>query len=82
MLEVRFLRPADDTAVQRIGQLSGVMEVQRLSPETVMVKLKGREEEQADLLDAIRGLGMKVSAFRQSGNPLEALYMSLVKETG
>lgn len=81
MLEVRFLQPADDAALQRIGQLAGVVEVERLSPETVMVKLKGQEEEQADLLDAIRGLGTKVSSFRESGNPLEALYMSLIKET-
>ena len=75
MLEVRFLQPADDAALQRIGQLAGVVEVERLSPETVMVKLKGQEEEQADLLDAIRGLGTKVSSFGESGNPLEALYM-------
>jgi len=81
MLEVRFLQPADDAALQRIGQLAGVVEVERLSPETVMVKLKGQEEEQADLLDAIRGLGTKVSSFGESGNPLEALYMSLIKET-
>jgi ABC-2 type transport system ATP-binding protein len=81
MLEVRFLQPADDAALQRIGQLAGVVEVNRLSPETVMVKLKGQEEEQADLLDAIRGLGTKVSSFGESGNPLEALYMSLIKET-
>ena len=46
-----------------------------------MVKLKGREEEQADLLDDIRELGMKVSSFSESGNTLEALYMSLIKET-
>ncbi len=81
MLEVRFLNPADDAALQRIERLSGVMEVERLSPEAAMVKLKGREEEQADLLDAIRGLGMRVSSFHESGNPLEALYMSLIKET-
>jgi ABC-2 type transport system ATP-binding protein len=81
MLEVRFLRPMNAEAVQRIGQLSGVAEVSPLSAESVMIKLKGREEEQADLLDAIRGLGLRVSAFRESGNPLEVLYMSLVKET-
>jgi ABC-2 type transport system ATP-binding protein len=81
MLEVRFLQPADDEALKRIGQLTGVVGVERLSPETVMVKLKGQEEEQADLLDAIRGLGTKVSSFGESGNPLEALYMSLIKET-
>ncbi len=81
MLEVRFLRPADAATVQRIGQLSGVVDVQQLSTESLIIKLKGREEEQADLLDAIRGLGPRVSAFRESGNPLEALYMSLVKET-
>ncbi|MDW5561674.1 MAG: ABC transporter ATP-binding protein [Methanomassiliicoccus sp.] len=81
MLEVRFPRPADDAALRRIGQLSGVVEVERLSPEVVMVKLKGREEEQADLLDDIRELGLKVSSFTESGNPLEALYMSLIKES-
>jgi ABC-2 type transport system ATP-binding protein len=81
MLEVHFLQPVDEPLVGRIAALDGVQEVDRLSPEKVMIKLKGREDEQAELLDRVRALGPKVSSFSESGNPLESLYMSLIKES-
>ena len=43
--------------------------------------VQGREEEQAALLDEVRSLGTEVTSFSEAGNPLESLYMSLIKES-
>jgi ABC-2 type transport system ATP-binding protein len=81
ILEVRLLQPVEEPWVRRVSALRGVLDVERLGPNTISIKLKGREEGQADLLDNIRGLGLRISSFSESGNPLEALYMSLIKES-
>jgi ABC-2 type transport system ATP-binding protein len=81
MMEVHFLQPVDEQLLSKISALDGVQGVDRISPEKVMIELKGHEEEQAELLDRVRSLGPKVSSFSESGNPLESLYMSLIKES-
>ena len=81
ILEVRLLQPVEDRWIGQVSALDGVQAVERTGLQSVSVTMKGREEEQADLLDHVRGLGPRVSSFAESGNPLEALYMSLIKES-
>jgi ABC-2 type transport system ATP-binding protein len=81
MLEVRLLQPVEERWIGQVSALAGVQTVERTGPQSVNITLKGREEEQADLLDNVRGLGVRISSFSESGNPLEALYMSLIKES-
>ncbi len=81
LLEVRFLQPVEGAWIERVSALSGVVGVEQAGPNILNITLKGREEDQADLLDHVRGLGLRISSFAESGNPLEALYMSMIKES-
>jgi ABC-2 type transport system ATP-binding protein len=81
ILEVRSPQPIEERWIKQVSALTGVIDVEKVGPNAISIKLKGREEEQADLLDGVKSLGVRISSFSESGNPLEALYMSLVKES-
>jgi ABC-2 type transport system ATP-binding protein len=81
VLEVRFVRPVDEPTIGRIAALGGVEGAERTAEGELRVMFRGSDEQQSDLLDGIRGMGLKVSSFSEAGGALESLYLDLIKES-
>jgi len=80
-IEVRTLRPIEETSIRTISHLQGVEVVAPVNRNTVLIDLKGDDELQARLLHNLDELGLDLLSFNQTGNQLEMLYLSMIKES-
>ncbi len=80
-IEVRVLQPLDGHTIERISGFEGVESAAPLSETLLSISFKGDETDQARLLADIQALGLKVVSFKESGIPLESLYMSLITDS-
>jgi len=80
-LEVRTAREITETQLNRVAQLNAVSDFESFGPRDFVLSLIGGDEAQANLLEDMRGIGLKVVNFKESGDSLESLYMSLIKDS-
>jgi ABC-2 type transport system ATP-binding protein len=80
-IEVRTLRPIEEASIKTISHLQGVEVVAPVNRNTMLIDLKGGDEQQARLLHNLDELGLDPLSFNQTGNQLEDLYLSMIKES-
>ena len=80
-IEVDLLDRIDVETYEKVCGLEGVKGVQCPTGHKMFIDLEGDESSRARLLDEIRGLGLRVTSFKEAGVALESLYMDLVKES-
>lgn len=75
LVQVDFVTPVDDAVKSRITSLG--YRILKSSEKSVVISFEGSEEDRANLLSQLMGLG-KVSAFFKVGSELEEAYISLL----
>ncbi|MDD1770085.1 MAG: ABC transporter ATP-binding protein [Methanomassiliicoccales archaeon] len=80
-LEVRISNRVSGEAMDRLRSFPGVQNLEVVSESQFFIDFKGGDDEQADLLLKLQGLGYRLVTFKESGLALENLYMSMVKES-
>jgi ABC-2 type transport system ATP-binding protein len=80
-LEVRTLQKINGEWLNKVSKLPGVAELRAAGESQFALSLSGGDEAQAQLLTEIQSLGLNVVSFKESGMALEALYMSMIKES-
>jgi len=80
-IEVQSLLPLTADIVDRIKKLRNVSGVEWVYTTHLIVDVNGGPEEFSTLLDDIRGLGVKITSFRQVSDGLEDMYMTLVRSS-
>jgi ABC-2 type transport system ATP-binding protein len=80
-IQVFTLEPVGGGVVEGISRMNNVNNVLRPTDEMLLVEFCGDSVQQAELLENIMKLGVRVSQFKEEGLALETLYMSLIKES-
>jgi len=80
-IEVTVLDAVSDSYLETVRGFEDVRGVERVSDSVFLVTLEGKSEERARLLSSIQGAGARVAGFSSVGQPLELMYMDLVKES-
>ena len=71
-----------EAIADRLGQISGIVSIEKPGSSKVRINFNGTLEEQARLLAALAGSGTGLITFRESSSTaLEDTYMNLIKET-
>jgi ABC-2 type transport system ATP-binding protein len=79
-LQIETIKDMDGERVKRYAELPCVVDIEVCSKNQIVVDFKGGPDERNALLRSIDS-DVKVTAFYDSGNPLESLYLSLIKES-
>ena len=79
-LQIETIKDIDADHIRRYSQLPSVVDIEVCSPNQLVVAFKGGQEERNALLRSIDS-DVNVTAFYDSGNPLESLYLSMIKES-
>jgi len=77
-LTVAVATPQD---LEALAGLHGVEEVKPSSDSTVDLRITGRQEGQARVLEAMIARGLKVITYRPLGSSLEQLYLDRIQES-
>jgi ABC-2 type transport system ATP-binding protein len=80
-LEVRIMNRVSGEANDRLRSFPGVANLEIVSESQFFIDFKGNDDEQAELLLKVQGLGYRIITFKESGLALENLYMSMVKDS-
>lgn len=80
-IQVRTVRPPEGRVVDALSQAIGVTKVLRPSDNLTVIEFSGSEADQANLLQTLIEMDVKVASFKEEGLALEALYMNLIKES-
>ena len=80
-LEVRIANRVFGEAMDKLRSFEGVRLLNVISDNQFIIDFTGNDEQQAELLLRIQGLGYKIVSYKESGVALENLYMSLIKES-
>jgi len=80
-LDVKTFREATAAQLKQVSQLNGVTDFESFGSRDFALSLAGSDEAQAGLLEELRGIGLRVVSFKDSGVSLEGLYMSLIKDS-
>ncbi len=80
-LDVRTFRDATAAQLEQVSRLNGVTDFESFGPRDFALSLMGSDEAQAGLLEELRGIGLRVVSFKDTGVSLEGLYMSLIKDS-
>jgi len=81
-LDVRVAGVVKEKTLKKLRLNKGVQELKLLNPSQFTIDFKGDDSQQAQLLLDIQALGYRVVQFKESGNALENLYMSMIKSSG
>jgi len=79
--QATFLRPVTDEELASVGRLPRVQGAKRADDAAVDVRIAGGDEAQAEVLEGMMRLGLRVSSFRPLGSPLEQLYLDRIQES-
>jgi len=79
-IQVETVRKIDDGHVKQIRELANVVDIEVSHNNKFVVEFKGKGEDRNLLLRAI-DKDLNVIEFSETGNPLEELYMGLIKES-
>lgn len=80
-LEVRTFKETTEVQLMRVSQLNAVTDFESFGPRDFALSLVGGDEAQANLLEKLQNIGLKVVTFKDSGISLESMYMSLIKDS-
>jgi ABC-2 type transport system ATP-binding protein len=80
-LEVRIANRVFGEAMDKLRVFEGVQQLNIVTENQFFIDFKGGDEQQAELLLKLQGLGYKIVSFKESGLALENLYMSLIKSS-
>jgi ABC-2 type transport system ATP-binding protein len=80
-IEVRLARPMPQETFARLAAIKGVGTIATPSALELAFDYQGDDEQQAELLISLTGMGMKVASFKEAGLALETLYMSLISDS-
>ena len=80
-MEVRVTNSLDTPLGTRIASLPGVRNLQLQSERTFSFETEMGEEEQANLLLTLQGLGLRIVSFKEAGVALESLYLELIADS-
>lgn len=80
-VEVGLAGPIDDSRLGDVNRVSGVVSVERPNPTTLRLKISGGVQAQEQILAELVRLDVGVVSFSKSASALEAVYLSLIKET-
>jgi len=80
-VEVQSLAPLTTEIVEKIKKLKNVSAAEWSYTTHVLVDVSGGPEQFSMLLDDIRGLGVRVTSFKQVSEGLEDMYMTLVQSS-
>jgi len=80
-LEVTTVTDVSQQMLAAVGDMPRVRSADPVNGRTFIVTFDGTQDERADLLIALQGLGLKVTGFSPVGLPLEMMYMELIKES-
>jgi len=81
-LDVRVAGVVKGKVLDKLRLNPGVQELKLLNPSQFTIDFKGDDSQQAQLLLDIQALGYRVVQFKESGEALENLYMSMIKSSG
>ena len=79
--QATLLRPPTDKDLTSLGALARVQGVTRAGDGAVDLRIAGGEDAQAEVLEGMLRLGLRVSSFRPLGSPLEQLYLERIQES-
>ena len=80
-LEIRTIQETTEAQLNQVSQLNAISDFESFGPRDFALSIVGGDEAQANLLEEVRNIGLKVVNFKESGDALESLYMSLIKES-
>ena len=80
-IEVRTTKKMEPADLVNVGKIPGVQGINALGENAFSLDFNGGDDEQARLLLDMQGAGLKIVTFKESGVALEALYMSLIKDS-
>ena len=80
-LEVRTFEETTEVQLKQASQLNAVTNFESFGARDFALSLVGGDEAQANLLEELQDIGLKVVTFKDSGISLEGLYMSLIKDS-
>jgi ABC-2 type transport system ATP-binding protein len=63
-----------------VRALPNVRSVKRLGSSEILMNVKGGVQEQSDLLDQVKRLGIRVAYYRPAGSAIEDIYLRLIPE--
>jgi ABC-2 type transport system ATP-binding protein len=79
-IQVETISNIDEGRVRMLSDMPNVIDIEVCSNTQIVIDFKGGAEDRNALLRDIDS-NLKVTAFFESGNPLESLYMGLIKES-
>ena len=80
-IEAGFLSPPGPQMAANIREMDGVKEVEWFGPAVCAITIDGGYDVQARLLKDMVSAGFDITYFRESGLPLENLYMQLIEDS-
>lgn len=80
-LDVRTIKDLNKTVLDQITALPLVESARLQGERSLSIDMRGDEGDQAELLEKLNRLGLKVFSLSAEGHSLESLYMELVKES-
>ena len=81
LLEVHTIDGLGEARLRDVSELAGVIEATRTGESKLDLLFRGDMEAQAELLDRLRELGLRISEFREANVALESLYLQLIKRS-
>lgn len=79
-IQIETINSISEDHLESIKKLEGVVKIKQESPTNFTAEFSGTNEDRATLLDSIKQIGIKVSAFRPIKSDLESLYMENTSE--
>jgi ABC-2 type transport system ATP-binding protein len=80
-LEVKIKQEVGPELLKKVGEISGVTELEAAGPNVFVLSIRGGDDAQIGLLLQLISMDLKVVSFKESGVALENLYMSLIQES-
>ncbi len=80
-IEVRTIKKVEPADFVNVSKISGVQGINTMGDNAFSMDFNGGDEEQSRLLLDLQSIGLKIVTFKESGMALEALYMSLIKDS-
>lgn len=80
-LEVKIKQEVGPELLKKVGEISGVTELEVAGPNVFVLSIRGGDDAQIGLLLQLISMDLKVVSFKESGVALENLYMSLIQES-
>ncbi|NLK25649.1 MAG: ABC transporter ATP-binding protein [Euryarchaeota archaeon] len=81
LLEVHTIDGLGEARLRDVSELAGVIEATKTGESKLDLLFRGDMEAQAELLDRLRELGLRISEFREANVALESLYLQLIKRS-